>query len=82
MNEDNMLSRHTLSANWNQALNKAIRYESAIERVRELHAPEQGPYDNLVCAECSHMDVDIDFHTDYPCLTIEALEDETRKVLD
>jgi hypothetical protein len=47
---------------------------TSIQRVRHLHRAVQGPYDNLVCEECSHMDINIDFHTDYPCLTIKALD--------
>ena len=48
----------------------------AIKRIRDLHRAVQGPYDNLVCEECSHMNINIDFHTDYPCLTIKALDGE------
>jgi hypothetical protein len=50
----------------------------AVQRVKSLHRAVQGPYDNLVCEECSHMNINIDFHTDYPCLTIKALDGETK----
>lgn len=49
---------------------------TAIQRVRDLHKPVQGPYDNVVCEECSHMDINVDFHTEYPCPTIKALDGE------
>ena len=41
--------------------------------VRDLHKPVQGPYDNLVCEECSHMDINVDFYAEYPCRTMKAL---------
>ena len=46
------------------------------KRVQELHKAIQGPYDNIVCEACSHMDIDVDFHTEYPCHTIKALDGE------
>ena len=78
-----MLSRHTLAANWNQALNKAIRYESAIERVRELHEMINGPYDDAACKHCTTLLEEMygltvglgePMYVEYPCPTIQALE--------
>ena len=46
----------------------------SIEAVYNLHKEVQGPYDNLICEECSHIEIDVDFHTEYPCPTIKALE--------
>ena len=46
----------------------------AIKRIRDLHRAVQGPYDNLVCEECSHMSIHIDFHHEHPCRTIRILE--------
>lgn len=53
------------------------RKYQALDSLKDLHKPVQGPYDNLVCEECSHMDIDIDFHVEYPCPTIKALNGET-----
>jgi hypothetical protein len=46
-----------------------------IEAVRDLHKPVQGPYDNLICEECSHTEINVDFYTEYPCSTIKALDE-------
>jgi hypothetical protein len=50
-----------------------LELQNMLESVVELHKAVQGPYDNLVCNECSHMDIDVDFHTNYPCPTVQAL---------
>ena len=46
----------------------------SIEAVYNLHKATNGPYDNLVCEECSRMVFDPDLQTEYPCPTIRALE--------
>jgi hypothetical protein len=54
-----------------------LRKYAAILRVAKLHKQVQGPYDNVICEACSHMDIDVNFHTEYPCPTIKALNGET-----
>ena len=51
-----------------------LKMYSAILRVREIHKSVPGPYDNLVCDACSHMNIHVDFYTSYPCPTIQALD--------
>ena len=65
------MSRHEMSAVMNQAQNRAIALEEAVERVKELHDKIQGPYDNYVCSHCT---IDEYIYAEYPCPTIEALE--------
>lgn len=54
--------------------NKIAKLEGRIDRLREVHRPVPGPYDNLVCDHCSHMSIHPDFHHDYPCRTIRIVE--------
>lgn len=58
--------------------NKLMEFRDISEKLNELHAPEQGPYDNLICSHCtsyiSEFPEDVDAHIEWPCKTIKILE--------
>lgn len=59
---------------------------SAINNVRKLHSPTNGPYDDLACEYCTYLvnltnisiyDVTKEpIYIEYPCPTIKALDEE------
>lgn len=61
---------------------KAYEYEQTIQRVRELHKPieevNKNGFINIVCNGCFDEDPSTgeEFHHDYPCPTIQALDGE------
>jgi hypothetical protein len=61
-----------------------VRLRDVVGRIRSLHTPMNGPYDDLACKHCTDIvdpiatavKITQPIYVEYPCPTIKALEEK------